>query len=130
MDSAQTKNVIEATNKPNLFEKLEDLQKRFVSCDFYSAVQSARLCVHCFENCLSTGWDCVKRLLLNIWRLRDLPFHDSTLFHLQTCWTSSPKGIVPERWILKHFFSLLFFSFLIWSLLFILYIKNVCLICR
>lgn len=30
LDSAKTKNVIEATNKPHLFEKLEDLQKRFL----------------------------------------------------------------------------------------------------
>lgn len=30
LDSAKTKNVIEATNKPHLFEKLEDLQKRFM----------------------------------------------------------------------------------------------------
>lgn len=30
LDSAKTKNVIEATNKPLLFEKLEDLQKRFI----------------------------------------------------------------------------------------------------
>lgn len=29
LDSAKTKNVIEATNKAHLFEKLEDLQKRF-----------------------------------------------------------------------------------------------------
>lgn len=29
LDSAKTKNVMEATNKPHLFEKLEDLQKRF-----------------------------------------------------------------------------------------------------
>lgn len=30
LDSANTKNVIEATNKLHLFEKLEDLQKRFM----------------------------------------------------------------------------------------------------
>uniref|UniRef100_A0A7N8XYV6 Dynein axonemal heavy chain 11 n=1 Tax=Mastacembelus armatus TaxID=205130 RepID=A0A7N8XYV6_9TELE len=33
LDSAQTKNVIHATNKPNLFEKLEDLQKRLALCE-------------------------------------------------------------------------------------------------
>ncbi|XP_066570660.1 dynein axonemal heavy chain 11 [Amia ocellicauda] len=32
-ESAQTKNVIEATNKPNLFERLEDLQKRLALCE-------------------------------------------------------------------------------------------------
>ncbi|XP_071325394.1 dynein axonemal heavy chain 11 isoform X2 [Trachinotus anak] len=31
--SAKTKNVIEATNKPHLFEKLEDLQKRLALCE-------------------------------------------------------------------------------------------------
>lgn len=30
LDSAKTKNVIEATNKPHLYGKLEDLQKRFM----------------------------------------------------------------------------------------------------
>lgn len=30
LDSTKTKNVIEATNKSHLFEKLEDLQKRFM----------------------------------------------------------------------------------------------------
>lgn len=29
-DSAKTKNVFEATDKPHLFEKLEDLQRRFI----------------------------------------------------------------------------------------------------
>ncbi|KAI3360460.1 hypothetical protein L3Q82_002355 [Scortum barcoo] len=33
LDSAKTKNVIEATNKPCLFEKLEDLQKRLGLCE-------------------------------------------------------------------------------------------------
>nr|XP_019948992.1 PREDICTED: dynein heavy chain 11, axonemal [Paralichthys olivaceus] len=33
LDSAKTKNVIEATNKPHLFEKLEDLQKRLALCE-------------------------------------------------------------------------------------------------
>uniref|UniRef100_A0A671UPK5 Dynein axonemal heavy chain 11 n=1 Tax=Sparus aurata TaxID=8175 RepID=A0A671UPK5_SPAAU len=33
LDSAKTKNVIEATNKPLLFEKLEDLQKRLALCE-------------------------------------------------------------------------------------------------
>nr|XP_054596285.1 dynein axonemal heavy chain 11 [Nothobranchius furzeri] len=32
-DSAKTKNVIEATNKPYLFEKLEDLQQRLALCE-------------------------------------------------------------------------------------------------
>ncbi|RXM32245.1 Dynein heavy chain 11, axonemal [Acipenser ruthenus] len=32
-ESAKTKNVIEATNKPNLFERLEDLQKRLSLCE-------------------------------------------------------------------------------------------------
>lgn len=48
-DSAKTKNVIEATNKPHLFEKLEDLQKRFIfkiSLHFISAVYSLMLCPH------------------------------------------------------------------------------------
>lgn len=30
LDSAKTRNVIEATNKPGLLEKMEDLQKRSV----------------------------------------------------------------------------------------------------
>nr|XP_020468391.1 dynein heavy chain 11, axonemal-like isoform X3 [Monopterus albus] len=33
LDSAKTKNVIETTNKPNLFEKLENLQKRLALCE-------------------------------------------------------------------------------------------------
>ncbi|KAM3873375.1 dynein axonemal heavy chain 11 [Diretmus argenteus] len=33
LDSAKTKNVIEATNKPLLYEKLEDLQKRMALCE-------------------------------------------------------------------------------------------------
>ncbi|XP_019728452.1 dynein heavy chain 11, axonemal isoform X3 [Hippocampus comes] len=33
LDSAKTKHVIEATNKPKLFEKLEDLQKRLALCE-------------------------------------------------------------------------------------------------
>ncbi|XP_054638441.1 dynein axonemal heavy chain 11 isoform X2 [Dunckerocampus dactyliophorus] len=33
LDSAKTKNVIEATNKHKLFEKLEDLQKRLTLCE-------------------------------------------------------------------------------------------------
>ncbi|CAB1446422.1 unnamed protein product, partial [Pleuronectes platessa] len=33
LDSAKTKNVIEATNKPHLYEKLEDLQKRLALCE-------------------------------------------------------------------------------------------------
>ncbi|XP_056142990.1 dynein axonemal heavy chain 11 [Lampris incognitus] len=33
LDSAETKNVIEATNKPHLYEKLEDLQKRLALCE-------------------------------------------------------------------------------------------------
>ncbi|XP_074510014.1 dynein axonemal heavy chain 11 [Sebastes fasciatus] len=33
LDSAKTKNVIEATNKPHLFEKLEDLQRRLALCE-------------------------------------------------------------------------------------------------
>ncbi|KAM4581026.1 dynein axonemal heavy chain 11 [Odontesthes bonariensis] len=33
LDSAKTKNVIEATNKTHLFEKLEDLQKRLALCE-------------------------------------------------------------------------------------------------
>ncbi|GAA6224990.1 dynein heavy chain 11, axonemal-like isoform X1 [Lates japonicus] len=33
LDSAKTKNVIQATNKPHLFEKLEDLQKRLALCE-------------------------------------------------------------------------------------------------
>ncbi|XP_028435224.1 dynein heavy chain 11, axonemal isoform X2 [Perca flavescens] len=32
-DSAKTKNVIEATDKPHLFEKLEDLQRRLALCE-------------------------------------------------------------------------------------------------
>lgn len=44
LDSAQTKNVIEATNKPHLFEKLEDLQKRFISCPFHYPVHTAMVC--------------------------------------------------------------------------------------
>uniref|UniRef100_A0A7N6BNC5 AAA+ ATPase domain-containing protein n=1 Tax=Anabas testudineus TaxID=64144 RepID=A0A7N6BNC5_ANATE len=33
LDSTQTRNVIEATNKPHLFDKLEDLQKRLGLCE-------------------------------------------------------------------------------------------------
>ncbi|KAM9352911.1 dynein axonemal heavy chain 11 [Symphorus nematophorus] len=33
LDSSKTKNVIEATNKPHLLEKLEDLQKRLALCE-------------------------------------------------------------------------------------------------
>ncbi|XP_047455882.1 dynein axonemal heavy chain 11 [Mugil cephalus] len=33
LDSTKTANVIEATNKPHLFEKLEDLQKRLALCE-------------------------------------------------------------------------------------------------
>lgn len=46
LDSAKTKNVIEATNKPRLFEKLEDLQKRFVfiSLHFDNIVHSFMFC--------------------------------------------------------------------------------------
>ncbi|XP_069552287.1 dynein axonemal heavy chain 11 [Brachyistius frenatus] len=33
LDSAKTENVIEATNKPHLFEKLEDLQQRLALCE-------------------------------------------------------------------------------------------------
>ncbi|XP_076016721.1 dynein axonemal heavy chain 11 [Genypterus blacodes] len=33
LDSAKTKNVIEATNKPHLYGKLEDLQKRLALCE-------------------------------------------------------------------------------------------------
>ncbi|KAM9852522.1 dynein axonemal heavy chain 11 [Aulostomus maculatus] len=33
LDSAKTKNVIEATNKPQLFDKLESLQKRLALCE-------------------------------------------------------------------------------------------------
>lgn len=51
LDSAKTKNVIEATNKPHLFEKLEDLQKRFfififfqISLHFNYAVNSLMSC--------------------------------------------------------------------------------------
>uniref|UniRef100_UPI0037E727D7 dynein axonemal heavy chain 11 n=1 Tax=Semicossyphus pulcher TaxID=241346 RepID=UPI0037E727D7 len=33
LESAKTKNVIEATNKPDLFDKLEDLQKRLALCE-------------------------------------------------------------------------------------------------
>uniref|UniRef100_A0A8D3CJW0 Dynein axonemal heavy chain 11 n=1 Tax=Scophthalmus maximus TaxID=52904 RepID=A0A8D3CJW0_SCOMX len=33
LNSAKTKNAIEATNKPQLFEKLEDLQKRLALCE-------------------------------------------------------------------------------------------------
>lgn len=57
-----------------------------------------------------TGWHCVKKLLLNTWRQRDLPFHVSTLFHLQTCWTSSPKGVAPERYIYVAFPFIFVFS--------------------
>lgn len=37
VNSARTKNVIEATNIPHLFEKLDNLQKRFlfISSDWY-----------------------------------------------------------------------------------------------
>ena len=40
LDSAKTRNVIEATNKPHLFEKLEDLQKRLMI---------RFLSLHCFQ---------------------------------------------------------------------------------
>uniref|UniRef100_A0A667Y5V4 Dynein axonemal heavy chain 11 n=1 Tax=Myripristis murdjan TaxID=586833 RepID=A0A667Y5V4_9TELE len=33
LDSAKTKNVIEATNKPHLYQQLEDLQKRLALCE-------------------------------------------------------------------------------------------------
>lgn len=49
LDSTQTRNVIEATNKPHLFEKLEDLQKRFISCPFHYSVHIVMfsfLCSH------------------------------------------------------------------------------------
>lgn len=48
LDSAKTKNVIEATNKPNLFEKLGDLQKRFmfISLHFRYTVHSLICCAH------------------------------------------------------------------------------------
>lgn len=49
LDSAKTKNVIEATNKPELYEKLEDLQKRFILIfDFY---YTAKFCA--YYSCIS-----------------------------------------------------------------------------
>lgn len=51
LDSAKTENVIEATNKPHLFEKLEDLQKRFmfISLRFRYTVHSLLFCAHYFH---------------------------------------------------------------------------------
>lgn len=49
LDSAKTKNVIQATNKPHLFEKLEDLQKRLMPSlifDCHYSVFSLKVCVH------------------------------------------------------------------------------------
>lgn len=102
LDSAKTKNVIEATNKPLLFEKLEDLQKRFIVISLHTiSLYSPQFdfLYSLFPYFLLTGWHCVKKLLLSTWRQRDLPFHDSTLFHLRTCWTFSLKGVVLERYI-------------------------------
>lgn len=53
LDSAKTKNVIEATNKPELYEKLEDLQKRLMFIlifDFYYTVDSLRF--HAYYSCI------------------------------------------------------------------------------
>lgn len=48
LDSAKTKNVIEATNKPCLFQKLEDLQRRYISIElhFYYSSHSLMFCAH------------------------------------------------------------------------------------
>ena len=54
LDSAKTKNVIEATNKRHLFEKLEDLQKRLMMVNgrlmvyklFLTALMSLFLLLH------------------------------------------------------------------------------------
>lgn len=112
LDSAKTKNVIEATNKPRLFEKLEDLQKRFVFISLHLIILYIVLCFVLSIRilCLSTDWHYVKKLLLSTWRQRDLPFRDSTLFHLQTCWTSFLKGVVPQRYIYTEFTSISVFS--------------------
>lgn len=68
LDSAKTKNVTEATNKPHLFEKLEDLQKRSMLSlifDFHYTVFSLKVCAHYACTLFAPGWECVKKLLLN-----------------------------------------------------------------
>lgn len=106
LDSAKTKNVIEATNKPHLFEKLEDLQKRFMFISLHCSQFDVLFSL--VPHSILTDWHCVKKLLPNTWRQRDLPFRVSTLFHLQTCWTSSPKEVVPERYIYVEIFTFVF----------------------
>lgn len=98
LGSSMTKNVIEATNRPGLFEKLEDLQKRLM---FFSLSLTALNVVHVFLSLLIlsliTGLHCAKKLLPNTWRQKDLPSPDFTLYHLQTCWISWLKAIAQKK---------------------------------
>lgn len=63
LDSAKTKNVIEATNKPHLFEKLEDLQKRFFFF-FFLNLTALHLCRLQFDAVSSPFLCFLKRLAL------------------------------------------------------------------
>lgn len=44
LDSAKTKNVIKATNKPELLEKLEGLQKRYMFILIYDFIDTLDFC--------------------------------------------------------------------------------------
>ena len=75
---AQTPNVVKATNRPGLYDELEDIQKRSVlitcTCTLY----------YCNDIIMHVHVDClfVRKLLLSILRQNVLLSLDSILFHL------------------------------------------------
>ena len=76
---AQTPNVVKATNRPGLYDELEDIQKRSVlttcTCTLYYCNNIIMHHVH--VDCLF-----VRKLLLSILRQNVLLSLDSILFHL------------------------------------------------
>lgn len=105
----ETPNVVEATNKPGLFRKLEDIQSRWkfsqdqrfsVSSPYVSHKHTHTywLCMCC---AISTGFLCVKRLWQNTWTPSVWPFPDFTSSLQLICWTSCLMGPTHTRWFHK-----------------------------
>uniref|UniRef100_A0A665V5K8 Dynein, axonemal, heavy chain 11 n=1 Tax=Echeneis naucrates TaxID=173247 RepID=A0A665V5K8_ECHNA len=100
LDSAKTKNVIKATNKPHLFEKLEDLQKRLALCEKALAeyLETKKLAFPRFYFISSAD---LLDILSKGSRPREVTAHLSKLFDnmsdlefSQTEWFGNPKLVV------------------------------------
>lgn len=97
----QTPNVVEATNIPGLFGKLEDIQSRWKSsvirgvCVWSFSVYA----LHTLTVYFSAGFLCVKKLWQSTWKPSVWLSPGFTSSLQLTCWTSCLMGPTHTRWL-------------------------------